>query len=678
MSPLLIVPMTATATTADSTSCSSSGSTKRTKSVDKGKGIGIGIGIDFNELYFVCTNSSKQQFPSLRALLFHECAIPTPDSASTADTAELSVDSSPPLAEITEKFDEELMTSTKDNAQTECTGTIFVPFPEETFRLLDKTIDAAELHDYLDGRILVSSFYGQRVEACEVYIGIDWNMIDVYQYGTKLGGLLELFASKFKFVTHTEDAPLILCRNAPNMRNIIFGHGNLRETRATGGPSGDDDADDNEGEEMINDESLPPLDVEAFKRHGIEAFRIKSYFQYKKCRKTMRLTVGEENGRFSLHVHSKDDVFNLIALLECRIHTLKVAQTRVIATLGALLWHLEQNCIIADCQRHIGLQFNDTLLLKYALSTPSAGLPVDYERYEILGDSLLKLLCSLHLLVIHPYDHEGQLTAAKCKLINNRHLFNRAFAIKIYRYIISVGFVSKHYQPLGYRRDGIYRMLSDKTLADVIEAIIGAYYLDCDRNLQLLWTNVFVNSLEIVSKEEAFSFSNIGLLRELARPPESQPSESEMEISLGIGSILGYSFKNTFLLASALTHASYFSLDRVMDMGMHQSSGKRRLDGEEDCVIDMKQILSTAAGAADFAGGAVGGAAGTEDCSASAAAGTVGGAAGTEDCSVTAGAATAIAAGTEDGDAGTVHESELCRVIHTLYVYTLHYLHIFP
>ncbi|KAJ3087920.1 hypothetical protein HK102_009973 [Quaeritorhiza haematococci] len=61
-------------------------------------------------------------------------------------------------------------------------------------------------------------------------------------------------------------------------------------------------------------------------------------------------------------------------------------------------------------------------LLQAALTSPSAGVPYDFERLETLGDSFLKVQQSLHLFAQHPDRHEGWLSKARNILERNTAL----------------------------------------------------------------------------------------------------------------------------------------------------------------------------------------------------------------------------------------------------------------
>lgn len=105
--------------------------------------------------------------------------------------------------------------------------------------------------------------------------------------------------------------------------------------------------------------------------------------------------------------------------------------------------------------------------LQAAISAPSAGLEVDYERLELLGmglsrvlkriltrssgDAYLKYLSSIYLFVTNPTMHEGMLHIARQKIISNKSLLVNSDKSGLPQYIQSKPFIAKMWLPLGYK-----------------------------------------------------------------------------------------------------------------------------------------------------------------------------------------------------------------------------------
>ncbi|HHC71561.1 MAG TPA: ribonuclease III [Thiotrichales bacterium] len=116
--------------------------------------------------------------------------------------------------------------------------------------------------------------------------------------------------------------------------------------------------------------------------------------------------------------------------------------------------------------RRIGHPFNDPALLEEALTHRSAG-SVNNERLEFLGDSVLSFIISDSLFHRYPNATEGELSRLRASLVNGEKLAEIARALDLGQYL-RLG--SGELKSGGFRRASI--------LADAMEAIIGAVYLD--------------------------------------------------------------------------------------------------------------------------------------------------------------------------------------------------------
>ena len=113
-----------------------------------------------------------------------------------------------------------------------------------------------------------------------------------------------------------------------------------------------------------------------------------------------------------------------------------------------------------------GYQFKDESLLTLALTHRSMGSN-NNERLEFLGDSILGMVISSELFKRFPNEKEGVLTRLRSSLVKGETLSEIAIELNLGEYI-QLG--------SGELKSGGYRRAS--TLADAVEAIIGAIYLD--------------------------------------------------------------------------------------------------------------------------------------------------------------------------------------------------------
>lgn len=119
----------------------------------------------------------------------------------------------------------------------------------------------------------------------------------------------------------------------------------------------------------------------------------------------------------------------------------------------------------------------------YALTTPTSLQDYNYETLETLGDSILKIIITILIYlndnILHLNQTAGDLEKKRAFFISNKHLFQKGKAYSIYKYILSRKMDIKHFSfPLKVMSDIEEQIdITEKTMADVIEAVIGAIFL---------------------------------------------------------------------------------------------------------------------------------------------------------------------------------------------------------
>ncbi|CAI7569619.1 unnamed protein product [Penicillium glandicola] len=196
------------------------------------------------------------------------------------------------------------------------------------------------------------------------------------------------------------------------------------------------------------------------------------------------------------------------------------------------------------------------------------GMGKNYERLELLGDSVLKMATSISLFVQNPDDDEYDYHVNRMCLICNKNLFKNAIELKLYEYIRSRGFSRHMWYPPGlsleYGRDHAKffasegkHSLAEKTIADVCEALIGASLLsggdDNRYDMAIKAVTIFVNSQNhtATSWKDYISAYSIPVY-------QSRVADGfEKNLAQQIFEKVGYEFKYPRLLRSAFTHPSY-------------------------------------------------------------------------------------------------------------------------
>ncbi len=131
---------------------------------------------------------------------------------------------------------------------------------------------------------------------------------------------------------------------------------------------------------------------------------------------------------------------------------------------------------VCQTEELIGYSFLNKTLLIQALTHRSYRNEhpgeADYERLEFLGDAVLELVSSACLYARFPGLAEGEMTRMRASLVCEPALSSCAKKLGIGRYI-----------RLGRGESMSGGQLKDTILADVMEAVIGAVYLDCGEEI---------------------------------------------------------------------------------------------------------------------------------------------------------------------------------------------------
>ena len=126
---------------------------------------------------------------------------------------------------------------------------------------------------------------------------------------------------------------------------------------------------------------------------------------------------------------------------------------------------------IAEFESVIGYEFKDKELLKIALTHSSYAnenkMPVNNERLEFLGDSVLGFVTAEYLFSEFKGRPEGELTKLRAAVVCEKSLFRFAEKISLGQYI----FMGKGEEHSGGRN-------RPSIVSDAFEAVIAAMYID--------------------------------------------------------------------------------------------------------------------------------------------------------------------------------------------------------
>ena len=117
-------------------------------------------------------------------------------------------------------------------------------------------------------------------------------------------------------------------------------------------------------------------------------------------------------------------------------------------------------------EKKLKLKFSDPKILIKSLTHKSYDPLNNNEKIEFLGDRVLGLVISKKLLEIYPDEREGILDKKFASLVNKRKCLEIAKKIELQKYILVFNPKNKKI------------VIEDKVIADCLEALIGAIYLD--------------------------------------------------------------------------------------------------------------------------------------------------------------------------------------------------------
>ncbi|KAF4556245.1 Ribonuclease III domain-containing protein [Elsinoe fawcettii] len=263
-------------------------------------------------------------------------------------------------------------------------------------------------------------------------------------------------------------------------------------------------------------------------------------------------------------------------LTDCTMDSLPQDYAIFAALIPSIMHRLDVALLVQNLQSAIlkDVQIDSISLITEAISAPSAGEDKDYNRLEYLGDAILKLCAHLQVMARHPTWPEGFLTRKKGYLVGNRNLSKAALSLGLDKYILTKPFTGAKWRPpyaseVLAKDDIRTREMSTKTLADVMEALIGAAFVDGG----LSKAHTCIQTL--LPRETWFPAAEIF---DRLGPQAQQPTQDLSTLER----LIGHEFCQKSLLLEAVTHASLpFQLESSTSMSYE------RLEFLGDSVLDL-------------------------------------------------------------------------------------------
>ncbi len=149
-------------------------------------------------------------------------------------------------------------------------------------------------------------------------------------------------------------------------------------------------------------------------------------------------------------------------------------------------------------EKRLGYKFKNRQYIIEALTHKSYNKPYNNERLEFIGDSIVNFAITVYLYKYFPDSDEGSLSKLRSSLVSQAGLYKIAEYLSIGKYILI--------SDAEDRNQGRYKK---SLLADSVEAIIAAIYLDSGEDISIvqnvitsIYNAVFPNiSLDTIFKD---------------------------------------------------------------------------------------------------------------------------------------------------------------------------------
>ncbi|KAL3530009.1 hypothetical protein ACH5RR_009331 [Cinchona calisaya] len=158
---------------------------------------------------------------------------------------------------------------------------------------------------------------------------------------------------------------------------------------------------------------------------------------------------------------------------------------------------------VGTVEKLLNYSFKNKKLLEEALTHSSYADSVSYERLEFVGDAALGLAVSNYVFLAYPERDPGRLSLIRAANVSTEKLARVAIRHGLYRFVRhNVASLDEKVMEfaLAVQQEDQKKMYggaikAPKILADIVESLAAAIYVDCGFDLQALWV-IFGGLLE--------------------------------------------------------------------------------------------------------------------------------------------------------------------------------------
>nr|GMC78928.1 ribonuclease 3-like protein 3 [Ipomoea batatas] len=152
---------------------------------------------------------------------------------------------------------------------------------------------------------------------------------------------------------------------------------------------------------------------------------------------------------------------------------------------------------LEEVEEIVGYKFNDPNLLRQAFTHSSYRSECSYERLEYMGDSVLNQLITKEHYFLYPELPPGKLTPLRAFNVDTEKLARVAIKYNLHKYL-------RHRKPLLEGQVNTFKKAASeypfhsaglidppKALADIVESLVGAVYIDSGCSTDTTWPVLF-------------------------------------------------------------------------------------------------------------------------------------------------------------------------------------------
>ncbi|KAI7788663.1 RNase3 domain-containing protein [Diaporthe eres] len=253
----------------------------------------------------------------------------------------------------------------------------------------------------------------------------------------------------------------------------------------------------------------------------------------------------------------------VLPMSDLTIDNVSMEYTELGLLIPSLIHYIEIYLIASELSKTLlaPLHLGDISMVVTAICTSSARTPTNYERIELAGDCVLKLCTTVNVAATNLRMPEGLLSRLKDRMVCNGRLCRAARESGLDQFIVSKQLTIKgsgeRWRPpyisdllKGSVHGEQKRVMSTKTLADVVESVIGISYIDGGLEKARQCISLFLGECQFQDFQTTRNvLFEAAQPKNMVLPPMYEPLEES----------IGYVFQAKALLVEAMTHPSYIS-----------------------------------------------------------------------------------------------------------------------